>query len=88
MRITRAAIRFHKVGEPDKWQIWIGWRHAVIFKDMYDAGIAYDKSDYQQGFITDEKPMHFVTREEASKIAYEAGQTKELKSTLFSEDLW
>ena len=55
---------------------------------MYDAGIVYDKSDYQQGFITDEKPMHFVTREEASKIAYEAGQTKELKRTLFSEDLW
>lgn len=45
MRITKAAIRFHNVGEPDK----------------------------------DEKPMHFVTREEASKIAFEAGQTKELK---------
>lgn len=47
MRITRATIRFYKVGEPDKWQIWIGWRYATIVKDMYDAGIVYDKSDYQ-----------------------------------------
>lgn len=34
------------------------------------------------------KIARFVTRKEAAKIAYEAGQVPELKDTIYSEDLW
>lgn len=42
----------------------------------------------EQGFVTD--TGEFVNREEASKIALECGQIKELKfgSLLYSEDLY
>ncbi|MBQ2396244.1 MAG: hypothetical protein II304_04265 [Bacteroidales bacterium] len=92
MKITRAAVKFTNLNEPEKskWrhQIKIGWRHSEILYDMRDDGIIYDRSDYEFGFITDEKPMHFVDRQEAAKIAYEAGQISELKDNLYSEDLW
>lgn len=39
-----------------------------------------------QGFLTSHR--RFVTREEAARIAYIAGQIKEKKETLFSEDLY
>lgn len=88
LRIARAAIRFHKIDEPDNWQIMYGFNHAEVFRQMKDLGIVYDKKDYQTGFITNEKPMHFVDRQEGAKIALAAGQIKEPKDTLYSEDLW
>jgi len=39
-----------------------------------------------QGFLTNIN--RFVDREEGGRIAFEAGQTKELKKTLYSEDLY
>lgn len=39
-----------------------------------------------QGFLTNTN--RFVDRGEGGKIAFEAGQTKELKTYLFSEDLY
>ena len=39
-----------------------------------------------QGFLTDEG--EFVSRKEAAKIAFMAGQTNEIKNPLMSEDLW
>ena len=42
--------------------------------------------DEVQGFITNTD--RFVDREEASKIAFESGQTKELKKRLYSEDIY
>ena len=39
-----------------------------------------------QGFVTSDDM--FVEREEAGVIAFKAGQTKELKEILFSEDLY
>jgi len=39
-----------------------------------------------QGFLTDTD--RFVSREEAGRIAFEAGQTETLKTLLFSEDLY
>lgn len=39
-----------------------------------------------QGFLTNTN--RFVNREEAGIIAFEAGQTEELKKTLYSEDLY
>ncbi len=38
-----------------------------------------------QGFVTEDGI--FVTREQAARIAYEAGQIKQKKSELYSEDL-
>ena len=40
----------------------------------------------EQGFVTN--TGRFVSRQEAAQIAFEAGQTKELKDKLFSEDVW
>jgi hypothetical protein len=39
-----------------------------------------------QGFMTSEN--NFVDRKEGAQIAFKAGQTSELKKTLFSEDLY
>jgi len=87
MRIARAAIKY-KISGSDEYKIDIGFRHSLILNQMYKNGIKYDRNDYQMGFITDERPMHFVTRKEAAKIAYETGQVSELKDTIYSEDLW
>lgn len=86
--VARAAIRFHEVGKPDEWKTYFDFRHANILNRMRKEGIVFDKTDYQQGFITNERKMHFVSRQEAAGIAYYAKQIKERKPQLFSEDLW
>jgi hypothetical protein len=92
MRIVRAAIKFKQLNSnrysSNEYRIKYGWRHSEIFREMQKDGIEYDRSDYETGFITDERPIHFVTRQEAARIAYEAGQVPELKNTIYSEDLW
>lgn len=45
-----------------------------------------ERMDEVQGFITNTD--RFVDREEGGKIAFESGQTTELKKSLFSEDLY
>jgi hypothetical protein len=42
--------------------------------------------DYEQGFLTNTN--RFVGREEASQIAFDSGQIKQHKITLYSEDLY
>lgn len=42
--------------------------------------------EYEQGFLTNTN--RFVDRKEAGQIAFKAGQTEELKTTLYSEDLY
>jgi hypothetical protein len=66
-----------------------GWRHGCIFpqigglvKERKDLGI-FEKS---QGFITNFN--RYVERKEGGEIAFKAGQTSELKETLYSEDLY
>lgn len=88
LHIARAAIRFHEVGKPDEWKTYFDFRHANILNRMRKEGIVFDKTDYQQGFITNESVMHFVTRQEAAGIAFYAKQINERKPQLFSEDLW
>ena len=89
MKVVRAAIKFKQLNcQNTEYKIRYGWRHGTIFQEMFADGIQYDKSDYQTGFLVDDRPLHFVTREEAAKIAYESGQVKELKDTIYSEDLW
>lgn len=40
----------------------------------------------EQGFLTNS--FQFVSREEAAEIAFKAGQIKELKKELYSEDIY
>jgi len=42
--------------------------------------------DHEQGFLTNLN--RFVDRKEGAEIAFNAGQTKEKKETLYSEDLY
>jgi hypothetical protein len=66
-----------------------GWRHGCIFpqigglvKERQELGI-FEK---EQGFLTNLN--RFVDRVEGGKIAFESGQTEELKTYLYSEDLY
>lgn len=80
MRIKCAAIRT-KSG-----QIFEGKSHSECYKSLKSAGIdrlVSLRSD--NGFMTE--CGKFVDRREAAKIAFEAGQIKEIKTDLFSEDL-
>ena len=42
--------------------------------------------EYEQGFLTNKN--RFVDREEGGQIAFAAGQTEDLRTTLYSEDLY
>lgn len=42
--------------------------------------------EHEQGFLTNSN--RFVSREEGAKIAFNAGQIKKEKETLYSEDLY
>jgi len=66
-----------------------GRRHHNCFAvlgQILQPNLEYKALDDIQGFLTNTN--RFVDREEGGRIAFEAGQTKELKKTLFSEDLW
>ena len=67
----------------DIYDIELGYRHADIF---HRFGKDISRDPYDQGFYTSKG--RFVNREEAAKIAFEAGQIDEQKKTLFSEDLY
>lgn len=86
--VSRAAIRFHEVGKFDEWKTYFDFSHAKILRRMEMEGVVFDRNDYQDGFITNERKMHFVSRQEAAGIAYYAKQIDERKRELFSEDLW
>jgi len=63
---------------------WVGASHTEILKDMTTHGEALPITG-EQGFITYDGD--FVSREEAAKIAFKAGQIPKEKLALFSEDL-
>ena len=69
--------------------IYTGRRHNEIIHKYYPI-VGQFKADHPQGdpqgFVTDDGK--FVTRQEAGKIAFECGQTKEYHQTLYSEDLY
>lgn len=60
-------------------------RHGDVIAKIADLGYPWPIKG-EQGFITD-KGL-FLSRHEAAKDAFAAGQTKDLKRDLFSEDLW
>lgn len=65
--------------------IYRGLRHHNCIMKAHEAG-EQKPLDTNQGFWTSD--ARYVSREEAAVIAYEAGQIKEPKETLYSEDLW
>ena len=67
----------------DIFEIEIGYRHPDI---MYRSFREVSREPSAQGFYTSKG--RFVNRKEAAKIAYECGQTSELKDILYSEDLY
>jgi hypothetical protein len=61
----------------------IGKSHAEIIKN---SPFGTCKAGSVQGFVTNTN--RFVRRDEASQIAFSAGQTEKQKKELMSEDIW
>ena len=64
-------------------------------KQIYSIEIGYRHPDIMYRFFREMSPDsqgiskgRFVNRKEAARIAFECGQTKELKNQLFSEDIY
>jgi len=67
--------------------VWTGRRHSdVIMKIVLEFGRNAAPVKGEQGFVTE--CGKFLTREEAAKVAFQAGQVKELYPILMSEDLY
>lgn len=66
-----------------------GHRHHCIFQQI--GGLVGERQqlgiyEKEQGFLT--STNHFVGRQEAAQLAFAAGQTPELLTKLYSEDLY
>jgi len=80
MKIIAAAIN-------ERGKIWTGRRHHLIIRAIIIARGAAEGAVYgDQGFLVDDG--RFVSREEAAKIAFEAGQIPARIPQLFSEDVF
>ncbi len=80
MKIVAAAIN-------EQGKVWTGRRHhqiilAIVVARGPSKGAVYG----EQGFLVDDG--RFVSREEAAKIAFEAGQIPAQVHQLFSEDIF
>lgn len=65
MKIVKSAIRY-------KGKIYTGIRHNLIAEEVRKENKDYYLKLEEQGFVTD--TGRFVSREEAAKIAFKAGQ--------------
>lgn len=80
-------IYLHQPKNISKGFVVLGMRHCNCFITVQILRGKMDRSvKIIQGFMTSNNK--FVDRTEAAKIAYRSSQTKELKNTLFSEDLY
>jgi hypothetical protein len=74
----------------DRGVVVSGWRHGnCIYQMVAITGlrsIPAEAGEEIQGFLTSKN--RFVDRKEAGEIAFANGQTDELKTTLYSEDLY
>jgi hypothetical protein len=72
----------------NKGVVFCGWRHSnCIYQKVAVTGLRDSESgENVQGFLTSDN--RFVDREEGAVIAFNAGQVKEQKKRLFSEDLY
>lgn len=88
IKISRAAIKYHKINDPDNYKIEYGFNHDAVMNSIRAKKDSSDIYEYQYGFITNERPLHFVSRREAAEIAFEAGQISKPKKLLYSDDLF
>ena len=80
MKIVAAAIN-------ERGKVWTGRRHHEIIREIVDTRGRAEGAVYgEQGFLADDG--RFVGREEAAKIAFEAGQIQVFKNILYSEDVF
>lgn len=98
--IICSAIWYKEIGKPanqvknvDRGTVLCGHRHGHVISAMKaltgkrTVTFAEDGvGEHEQGFLTNKN--RFVDREEAGIIAFAAGQTKVLKKTLYSEDIY
>lgn len=74
----------------DRGVVVSGWRHGNCLYQMVAItglrSIPAEAGEEIQGFLTNKN--RFVDREEGGQIAFAAGQTQELKKTLYSEDIY
>ena len=72
----------------DRGIVFGGWRHLnCLYQMVALTGKAqHEVGEEIQGFITNKNL--FVNRKDGAKIAFNAGQTKELLGYLYSEDLY
>lgn len=70
---------------PTGW-VLCGFRHCQIIELYHSMTGEITRECHSQGFLTSNN--EFVGREQAAIIAFEAGQIKEKKHTLYSEDLY
>lgn len=65
-----------------------GMRHGNCFSTAYALckDRSYIKYEKEQGFLTSKN--RFVDRLEAAKLAFYAGQIKQITHILYSENLW
>lgn len=80
MKIKEAAIMHEG-------KVFTGRRHHNVIKKIVDeCGMQAAPVLGEQGFVTE--CGKFLSREDAAKVAFEAGQIPALKKELFSEDLY
>ena len=74
----------------DKGVVISGWRHGNCIYQMVGItglrSIPQEAGEEVQGFLTNKN--RFVDREEGGRIAFDSGQTIELKTFLYSEDIY
>lgn len=78
-KVIRAAVKVNQ-------DVYTGWCHTDIILYLKRYEIAQFITPELKGFITND--LEFATRAEASKIAFEAGQTPILVDNITSEHLW
>jgi hypothetical protein len=70
--------------------VFCGYRHSDCISTMTAVtgkrSVTHMVGDFTQGFLTSKN--NFVTRKEASVLAFQAQQISTQKSVLYSEDLW
>ena len=76
----------HQPKNVDSGLVIAGWRHHSVIGTAAGLDIITSKTPHVQGFLTNQN--RFVDRNEASTIAFNAGQIKKDIGTLTSEELY
>lgn len=87
--VQNDSINLHQPENIETGFVICGFRHCNCFQVLSMTKTDYHQGNSEQGFLTNHN--RFVTRPEAAKIAFEAGQIEKHVadiSFLYSEDLY